>query len=151
MPNFSKTSQNNLDSCHKDLRTLCDYMIQHYDFSVVFGHRSMSIQNALFLKGRRLIPGEVGDRRDHYQIVDINRVVTYRGFEKASKHNTSPSLAIDIIPWPSGWSSEKKIYELAGFAKASYVYLKEYGLIKSEFRFGSDWKNPADPAHIEIV
>ena len=149
MPKFSKTSIRNLESCHKDLQTLCEYMIQHYDFSVVYGHRSMNIQNDLFKKGRRLIPGFKGDRREHYQIVDKQKVVTYRGFEKPSKHNAMPSNAVDIIPWPTGWSNAYKIYELAGFAKASYLYLKEIGEIENELIFGADWKNPADPVHIE--
>jgi len=126
-------------------------MIKEYDFSVVFGARSMAIQNALFLKGRELRPGEVGDRREHYVITNIKKVVTFRGFERKSNHNHYPSIAVDIIPYPSGWANQNKIYELAGFAKATYLKLKAEGKIESEMRFGSDWKNPADPPHIEIV
>ena len=151
MPKFGKQSQSNLNTCHKDLQTLCNEIIKDYDFSVVYGHRSMAIQNALFLKGRGLRVGVKGDKREHYIIKHKEKVVTYRGFERKSNHNHYPSLAVDIIPYPSGWANQNKIYELAGFAKATYLKLKAEGKIKNEMRFGSDWKNPADPPHIEII
>jgi len=150
MAKFGRTSANNLSTCHRDLQILCEAMIVNYDFSVVFGHRSMAIQNALFKKGRKLKPDALGDKREDYIIVNRAQVVTYRGFEKPSNHNKFPSLAVDIIPYPSGWSNANKIYELAGFAKATYLELKAVGAIESEMTFGSDWKNPADPPHIEI-
>ncbi len=118
---------------------------------MVYGYRSMSIQNALFLKGRKKLPDTKGNKREHYLIENISKVVTYRGFDKKSNHNVNPSNAVDIIPYPVGWSNSHKIYELAGVAKAVYYYLKGTGKIKSNMRFGSDWKNPPDAPHIEIV
>lgn len=150
MPSFSKKSLSILSTCEQDIITLCEYLIKYVDFSVVYGYRPMSIQNALFLKGRKKKEGAAGDKRDDYYIENKDRVVTYRGFERKSSHNYLPSRAVDIIPYPTGWSDQNKIYEMAGAAKVIYQQLKAEGKIKSEFVFGSDWKNPADPNHIEI-
>lgn len=151
MPKFGKQSNQNLSTLERDLQTLCRESIKIIDFSIVFGHRAKELQNELFLKGRKQIPGTKGDKRAHYLIEDIKQVVTYRGFDKLSNHNYYPSKAFDAIPYPSGWANENKIYELAGVFKAVYYRLKEEGKITSTMRFGSDWKNPADPAHIEII
>lgn len=151
MYKFSSASKNILSTCDEDLITLCNALIQYVDFSVVYGHRPPSIQKALFLKGRKQKAGTIGDRRADYMIVDKSKVVTYRGLERPSNHNYLPSRAVDIIPYPSGWSDQNKIYELAGAAKVVYQQLKADGKIKKAMRFGSDWQNPPDPNHIEVV
>lgn len=148
---FGRQSITNKAQSHKDLQTLMEYAIHIIDFSIVYGHRTMAQQNGLFKKGRKLKDFCKGDKRSHYIITNVKEVVTYRGFDKPSKHNAFPSLAVDVIPYPNGWSNSEKISELAGVMKAAYYYLKKTGKIKSVMRFGSDWKNPADPAHIEIV
>lgn len=151
MPKFARQSITNLTQSERDLQTLHREAIKIIDYSIIFGHRDMAQQNALFLKGRKLIPGAKGDKQSHYIIHKPNEVVTYRGFEKKSQHNYWPSKATDQIPYPAGWSRPDKIYELAGVLKAVYHRLKAEGKITSTIRFGSDWKNPADPAHIEII
>ena len=151
MPQFGQQSYSKLATCEQELQTLLLEVVKTYDVSIVFGNRSMAIQNALYLKGRKKIPASAGDRRSNYLIEDIKKVVTYRGFEKKSMHNYNPSRAVDVIPYPSGWSNVNKIYEMAGFIKATYLRLKKEGKLKKDLRFGSDWLNPADPAHIEMV
>ena len=150
MPSFGEQSKLHLGTCHPDLITLMNEVVKEYDISVVFGHRSLSQQNALFRKGRKLKAGYDGSKRDHYDIVDKSKVVTYRGYDRKSKHNYYPSLAVDVIPYPSKWSSEHKIYEMAGYVKAVYQRLKKEGKISSKLVFGSDWRGLPDPAHVEI-
>lgn len=151
MPKFGRQSITNLTQSERDLQTLHREAIKIIDYSIIFGYRTPEQQNALFKKGRKLIPGAKGDKRAHYIITKIAEVVTYRGFEKKSNHNYWPSKATDQVPYPSAWSRPEKIYELAGVLKAVYYRLKAEGKITSTMRFGSDWKNPPDPAHIEIV
>lgn len=151
MYKFSKASLSILSTCDGDLVLLCKHLIKYVDFSVVYGYRPQSIQTALFKKGRKLKEGRIGDVRDDYMIVDKSKVVTYRGLERPSSHNHYPSHAVDIIPYPSGWSDANKIYELAGAAKVVYQQLRADGKIKKAMRFGSDWQNPPDPNHIEVI
>ena len=129
---------------------MCHHLIKVIDFSVVYGYRPESIQTALFYKGRKKKDGYPGTKRSDFIIVDKSRVVTYRGLDKPSEHNYLPSRAVDIIPYPSGWSRPEKIYELAGAAKATVARLKEEGKVSKEFTFGSDWQNPPDPNHIQV-
>jgi hypothetical protein len=108
-------------------------------------------QNKLYRKGRKKIEGTPGTKREHYLIVDESEVVTFRGYDKPSEHNTYPSNAVDCIPYPGGWASQSKIYEMAGYIKAVYHRLLGKGKIKTKFTFGSDWTHPPDPAHIEVA
>jgi len=151
MAKFSRSSRDKLATCEHDLQTLMNEVIKEYDISVIYGHRPIDVQNELYKKGRKLIPGEPGDIRADYLIVDRERVVTYRGFDSPSNHNYDPSRAIDVVPYPSKWTDINKLYEMAGYIKAVYHRLFREGKIKNKLTFGSDWHNPQDPAHIEVT
>ena len=45
MPAFSKRSRENLSQCHPDLQRLFNDVIQHFDCSVICGHRGMEEHN----------------------------------------------------------------------------------------------------------
>jgi len=76
MPSFSKRSVDRLNSCNEDIQKVCHEVIKHYDFTVLCGHRGEEEQNEAFKQGRS--NAKWGQ----------------------SKHNTTPSRAIDIAPYP---------------------------------------------------
>lgn len=131
MPKFGKTSQSRLKTCHPDLQLLMLEVIKLYDFSVLEGERTLEQQQKYFKEGKSKLDG-------------IN---------KKSKHQNSPSLAIDIAPYPIDWNDKNRFYYLAGLvmAKASDLGIK--------IRWGSDWdmdsdfkdQNFYDLPHFELV
>lgn len=109
MPSFSEQSASRLSECHLDLQEICDLVIQNYDFTVLEGFRSNSRQDELFRQGKSKLQG--GE----------------------SKHNNSPSLAVDIVPYPIDWDDHKRFYLLAGMMFQAAAQLGIH------LRWGGDW------------
>ncbi len=76
MYKFGAVSKKHKATLHPDLEFLVGEMIKHRDFSITEGHRGEETQNHYFDTGRSKV-----------QWPD-------------SKHNTFPSEAMDIIPYP---------------------------------------------------
>ena len=74
MPVFSKISQERLSTCDPRLQEICNEAIKDFDFMVVCGHRGESDQNKAFSEGKSRLK------------------------YPDSKHNTTPSLAVDLAP-----------------------------------------------------
>ena len=141
MAEFSQISRMRLSSCHQDLQTVCHYAIQIIDFSIVYGKRTAEQQFKLFKKGRKLVGGT-------WIIIDDGKVVTHKdGYEKKSRHQKGD--AIDIIPYPDKWSSERRFFELAGVIKATAYLLKKYNDIENDIEWGFDLWN-WDLAHFQL-
>ena len=111
MPKFSKRSSDKLDTCHPDLQRLMREVIKHIDITILCGHRSVEEQAELYRQGRSKLDGSPG---------------------KLSKHNHSPSLAVDFSAYPVRWERERFV-AAAHFAKgiASQMGIK--------VRLGCDW------------
>lgn len=109
MPSFSNRSRAILDTCHGDLQTICRHAIRNFDFSVIEGHRSNERQDQLFHAGKS----------------------TLRAGE--SKHNQTPSQAVDIAPYPIDWNDHRRFHLLAGFMFQSAA---NHGIA---LRWGGDW------------
>ena len=125
MYQFSQRSRDNLKQCHNDLRIVAEHAIQYVDFTVICGHRHEEEQNKAFDDG----------------------------FSKVrypdSKHNKTPSLAFDFIPYPfKSWEDEAGFEKIGHMMKAIAGLLKQFGVIESEFNYGGDWG--WDPGHFEI-
>lgn len=109
MAKFSNTSKQKLETCHEDLQLIINEAIKDYDFSVLCGYRSNEEQDKLYKKG-------------------VSKVKA-----GGSKHNLSPSLAVDIAPYPIDWNDKNRFYYLAGIINR----------IASEnniaIRWGGDW------------
>jgi peptidoglycan L-alanyl-D-glutamate endopeptidase CwlK len=129
MAKFSKRSLKILETCHPDLQKLFKEVIKVYDCSVISGYRDKTAQNNLYEQGRSK--------------------VTYPN----SKHNSKPSLGIDVCPYPIVWSENKSFYHFAGFV---------FGVAKSmgiTLRWGGDWDMDLnfrdnrfdDLAHFELI
>jgi peptidoglycan LD-endopeptidase CwlK len=129
MPHFGRTSLKRLETCHPDLQALCHRVIELMDFSVLEGTRSKARQDYLYRRGQSKVPWP------------------------HSKHNVSPSLAVDIAPYPIDWQDEGRFYLLAGHM---LMRAADMGLL---LRFGGDWDRDYDIrdqtfndlAHFELV
>ena len=129
MPRFGRRSKTNLRTAHLDLIRLFDKVIKEYDCSILQGYRNQEEQDRLYYEGRSKL-----------QYPD-------------SKHNSNPSLAVDVIPYPIDWNDRERFYHFAGYVKgvASGLGIK--------IRWGGDWdrdgdltdQNFNDLFHIEII
>ena len=111
MPRFSKTSREILGTCHPDLQVLFLHVVKTFDCSVITGHRKKSVQNELFEIGR-----------------------TQLKYPK-SKHNSDPSMAVDVAPYPINWDDINRFYYFAGYVKGIANELN------FNIRWGGDWDN----------
>lgn len=126
MPKFSKTSEARLKTCHPDLQSVCRELIKQFDFSVLEGHRGEKAQNAAFERG--------------------NSHVRYPN----SAHNKTPSLAVDIAPYPIDWGDLERFREMIYRFDAVAGVLRACGEIQSHFEYGAFWPNFKDYPHVEI-
>ena len=109
MPKFGKTSLKRLVTCDKRLQEVFNEVIKTVDCSVLEGHRGKDRQNALYTEGKTK--------------------VTY----PKGRHNSSPSLAVDVCPYPIDWFDRERFHLFAGFV---------LGIAKSmniDLRWGGDW------------
>jgi len=114
MPEFSPLSKRRLAECHPDLQKLMNEVIKHYDIVVLCGFRGKDEQDKAFREGKSKL-----------------------AFPK-SKHNVTPSLAVDIAPYPVDWNDIKRFWHLAGYVKATAERL---GI---KIRQGADWDGDND-------
>lgn len=129
MPHFSQTSKEKLKTLDPELQDVLEEAIKYVDFSIVWGHRDMEAQNAAFNQGK-----------------SRNRWPT-------SKHNSFPSNAVDIVPYPNGYNATySKFFELSSYILA---IASQQGV---PLKWGGHWKNytgqgenDRDWAHFEIM
>jgi len=109
MLKFGKKSIEQLSTCRKELQEVFNEVIKTVDCSVLEGHRSKDRQNALYKEGKTK--------------------VTY----PKGRHNSSPSRAVDVCPYPIDWGDRERFHLFAGFV---------LGIAKSKginLRWGGDW------------
>ena len=94
MYKFSESSKEKLGSCHPDLQKLFNEVIKYYDCTVICGHRGEKEQNEAYEKGFSKLKWPHG------------------------KHNSIPSNAIDVLPFPLDWQDKDKHIHFAGYVKA---------------------------------
>jgi peptidoglycan L-alanyl-D-glutamate endopeptidase CwlK len=129
MPQFSSKSLEKLKNCHKKLQLICNKIIKYYDFTILEGFRSQQLQNKYFTEKKTQLCWP------------------------ESKHNTLPSCAIDIAPWPINWQDRASFYFLSGLVLAT---AKEHNI---NLRWGGDWnqnmnfsdENFSDLVHFELI
>lgn len=117
MPQFSTTSKTRLAECHPDLQRLFNEVVKRYDCTVICGYRSQVEQKRLLLLGRTKV--------------------------LVSKHNSKPSMAVDVAPWHAEvphvrWDDVKTFYLFCGYVKGVADSL---GI---KIRCGADWDNDND-------
>jgi peptidoglycan L-alanyl-D-glutamate endopeptidase CwlK len=109
MPHFSQRSYERLKTCHPDLIRLFETVVRGFDCTVLEGHRGEQAQNDAYDKGYSKL-----------RYPD-------------SKHNKTPSLAVDVAPYPVDWNDRERFYFFAGYVKGVAEELD------ITIRWGGDW------------
>lgn len=109
MPAFSDDSLAKLGTCHADLYDLFIHVVRGFDCTIVCGHRGKEDQNKAFDTGMTKVRWPNG------------------------KHNSRPSKAVDVIPYPLDWEDRERMHYFAGYVKA-----KADGM-GIKIRWGGDW------------
>ncbi len=145
MPRFSRTSQARLDTAHPALQTIFEVVVLRFDCSILEGHRDRERQDLMVARGLSKLPWP------------------------RSKHNASPSLAVDAIHYPHDWQALNR-YSRGGNDRlaraewerfctfAGYVIGTAHSL-GHELRWGGDWDRDWDRSdqrfddlpHFELV
>ena len=129
MPHFSNRSLSNLTTCDARLQRLFKRIVGDFDCTILEGHRDKDRQNQMVEEGKSQVRWPGG------------------------KHNTLPSLAIDVTPYPIVWDDRERQTLFAGFVLAT---AKTMGI---DLRWGGDWDGDTevrdnrfdDLVHFEIV
>lgn len=136
---FGARSTKNLETCHEKLQRIARRALAYgiLDFSVIEGHRKTNRQQSLFHAGKTELDG-------------INDL---------SKHQSDPSEAVDLLPYPGKlngvdvWDDYPRFCRLAGLIQAAAA---EEGIA---IRWGGDWDGDGNNAdskfddfpHYELV
>ena len=111
MPKFGKTSRKRLKTCDEDLQALFEEVVKYFDCSVIEGHRNEARQNKAFEDGNSKVKFPKG------------------------RHNSKPSKAVDVAPYPIDWEDRERMTYFAGFVKG-IAYMMGIPI-----RWGGDWNN----------
>lgn len=136
MYKFSKRSKDNLATANIKLQQLFNAVIEEFDCTVIYGHRTPEEQFELFKKGR--------EKKDGWWVKTGKVVTNLDGTTKKSKHNYYPSKAVDVVPYPLDWKDIKAFELLAKVVKAKAEELS------IEVTWGGDWVSLRDYPHWEI-
>ena len=135
MAKFGKQSLDRLATCDERIQKVMNEAIKHYDFTVLYGYRTPAEQFELFKQGRTLVGKEWK--------VTGKTVTQLDGKTKMSNHNSNPSKAIDIAPYPIDWNNINRFLDMAKVVKEA---AKTVGV---EITYGGDWKMKDYP-HFEV-
>ena len=135
MPSFGTASAAELITCHPDLQLVFSIAVKMFDCSVICGHRDELAQRAAFVSkhSKKEYPG--------------------------SEHNSYPSMAADVPPYPIDWRDTARFTRFAFFVIGIAEALHEQGLISHRVRWGGDWDMDTevednmfnDLAHFELI
>ena len=109
MARFGRRSKERLATCEKDLQMIFNEVIKYVDCSVLEGHRNGERQNKLYEEGKTKVRYPNG------------------------RHNSSPSRAVDVTPYPVDWKDRERQTLFAGFV------LGVANQIGINLRWGGDW------------
>lgn len=135
MPAFSNRSNQRLSTCHDDLQRIMREVVREFDCSILCGHRDEPTQNRMVAEGKSQLPWPQG------------------------KHNSMPSQAVDVAPYPINWHDRERFHYFAGYVMGVAERLRREGKIRSYLRWGGDWSMDTqvkdnrfdDLVHFEIV
>lgn len=128
-----------LATCHPDLVRVMKRVAEKYDVLVVYGQRTVAEQQALYAQGRSK-PGRI--------------VTNLDGVKKKSRHNYSPSMAVDAVVkeyvrsgrWVDTAEAHAQQKQMAAYAKQVAA---ELGI--KDFAWGGDWVSFKDRPHFELT
>lgn len=150
MPTFGQQSLKRLTTCHPDIIVILNECIKYYDFSVIYGIRTLEEQQKMFAEGHSTLDG-------------INQKSRHQG---EMLNGELVSMAVDVVPYKKGIDpfedNEKnraRFYVMMGMIKAIAARLLSEGKITHRVRFGMDWDGDDmyndqtfdDLPHLELV
>jgi peptidoglycan L-alanyl-D-glutamate endopeptidase CwlK len=121
---FTPRDVERLQTCHRDLNRLFFAVERAYSCMVIQGHRGQVEQDAAFAAGKSQLRWPRG------------------------KHNSEPSLAVDVAPLPLNWNNREAFIHFAGFVQGVAAALD------IPIRWGGDWngdRNLADNRFDDLV
>jgi len=126
MPQFSRRSFERLNECHPLLKRVMHSAIEVCDFSVICGYRGEEAQNEAYKNGHSRLQWP------------------------KSKHNKSPSEAVDIVPYPIDWDDIDRFRDLASVIKVHWDKIPIAEREGLELHWGGDWEKFKDFPHWEL-
>jgi peptidoglycan L-alanyl-D-glutamate endopeptidase CwlK len=123
MPKFSQESFSRLSTCHPDLQTLFYEVNKTFECTILEGYRNQDDQEKAFDAGKTKLHWPNG------------------------KHNSQPSMAVDVAPYPLDWYNDKRFYWFAGYVMGIAQKLKDEGKMTHAVRYGGDWDRDKDITH----
>ena len=129
MPSFSDKSLSKLATCDPRLQRVFHEVVRNFDCTILEGHRNRERQNQMVAEGKSQVRWPDG------------------------KHNTVPSMAVDVTPYPIVWDDRERQTLFAGYVLAT---AKAMGV---NLRWGGDWDRDTevrdnsfdDLVHFELV
>lgn len=118
--NFGKTSTQRLATCEPDLQHIFNFVIDHIDCSILCGHRDEADQTKAFI-----------EKKSKVQYPN-------------SKHNSYPSKAVDVAPYPIDWHDMERFSDFANFVRGVAAVMYARGEISHRLRWGGDWDGDFD-------
>jgi peptidoglycan L-alanyl-D-glutamate endopeptidase CwlK len=126
---FSDKSKILLSECDIKLQKVCNLAIELMDFTVLTGYRNQEAQERAVADGN-------------------SKLIFPNG-----KHNSLPSQAVDLAPFPIDWSDKDRFMLLAG------IMLGIASIHRIKLRWGGNWNGDfnlkankfADLGHFELV
>ena len=129
MPSFGNASQARLATCDKRLQDVFNEVIKYFDCTIACGIRTKEDQDKAVAEGKSKTP------------------------YPQSKHNSNPSKAADVYPFPVDFNDTNRMRYFAGFVM---------GIAASKgikLRWGGDWNQDTqlkdnsfnDLPHFELV
>ena len=114
MAQFSKQSQQQINTCHHDMQAIFSAVEQEIDCEIVCGHRGQEDQERAFSEGRS-------------------------GFHwPDSRHNAKPSMAIDVIPTDIKSDNTDRWHWFGGYVKGIADRLYAEGVISHKLHWAGD-------------
>ena len=115
MPKFGSKSRTHLETCHPDLQTLFNAVIEVVDCSVICGYRNKEDQDKAVASGNS------------------------KAIYPTGKHNSNPSTAVDVYPYPIDFEDIDRYYWFAGWVLAKAEILRNVGEMLYKVRWGGNW------------
>jgi len=121
MPSFGQRSKANLAQCELQLQDVLNEAIKHFDFSVICGHRDREAQDRAYNEGNSTLKWP------------------------QSKHNTYPSRAVDVVPYPGAFDNDNATFYLM----ATHI-LRAASILGVRITWGGHWRSLKDLPHFEL-
>ena len=118
---LSTLSQAKLNTCHSDLILLINEVAKTEKCAVICGHREKAEQEKAYNSG------------------------TSKARWGQSKHNSKPSLAVDVVPLPLDWN------DIESFERLGNIIMEKAKELNIKVKWGKNFKGLADYPHFELV